>query len=214
MRLWPRLYAIVDAGVASRAGWTPADLARAYLDGGARLLQLRAFGVDPATQLHWCQEIVHLAAPLGARVIVNDRCDLALMAGAAGVHVGQDDLPIEAARRLLGPTAIIGLSTHCDQDARQVDLAVRQPVSYLAIGPVYDTRTKDTGYAAVGLEAVRRTREVAGTRPVVAIGGITLATAPEVVAAGAASVAVISDLLADGDPARRVREYVDALGGP
>ena len=208
VRVWSRLYAIVDAGVAARAGWTPPDLARAYLDGGARVLQLRASGVDPATQLGWCQQIVRLAAPLGARVIVNDRCDLALMAGADGVHLGQTDLPIEAARRLLGPTAVVGLSTH---GARQVDAALRQPVSYLAIGPVYDTRTKHTGYAAVGLEAVVRTRVVAGQRPVVAIGGITLATAPEVVAAGAASVAVIADLLVGGDPARRVRQYVDAL---
>ena len=211
MGVWSRLYAIVDAGVAARAGWTPPDLARAYLDGGARLLQLRASGVDPATQLGWWREVVRLAAPLGARVIVNDRCDLALLAGADGVHLGQDDLPIEAARRLLGPTAVVGLSTH---GAQQVEAAVRQPVSYLAIGPVYDTRTKNTGYAAVGLEAVRRTKVVAGKRPVVAIGGITLATAPDVVAAGAASVAVISDLLAGGDPARRVKDYLDALGGP
>ena len=210
MSVWCRLYAIVDAGVAARAGWTPPDLARAYLDGGARLLQLRASSVDAATQLGWCREIVRLAAPFGARVIVNDRCDLALMVGAAGVHLGQHDLPVEAARRLLGPAALIGVSTH---DAQQVDAAVRQPVSYLAIGPVYDTRTKETGHAAVGLEAVRRTRGVGGTRPVVAIGGITLATAPEVIAAGAASVALITDLLVGGDPARRVREYVDALGG-
>ena len=214
MRVWPRLYAIVDAGVAARAGWTPPDLARAYLDGGARLLQLRASGVDPASQLGWCREIVRLAAPRGARVIVNDRCDLALMAGADGVHLGQRDLPIEAARRLLGSTALIGISTHGDQDAQQLEAAVRQRVSYLAVGPVYDTRTKDTGHATVGLEAVRRTRRVVGTRPVVAIGGITLATAPDVIAAGAASVAVISDLLAGGDPARRVREYLDALGEP
>ncbi len=209
MSVWSRLYAIVDAGVAARAGWTPPDLAQAYLDGGARLVQLRAPGVDAATQLGWCQQIVGLAAPVGARVIVNDRCDLALMAGAGGVHLGQDDLPVEAARRLLGPTALIGLSTH---DDRQVDAAVRQSVSYLAIGPVYATSTKDTGHAAVGIEAVRRTRAAAGERPVVAIGGITLATAPDVIAAGAASVAVISDLLAGGDPARRVRAYLDALG--
>ena len=213
MSVWSRLYAIVDAGVAARAGWTPPDLARAYLDGGARLLQLRAPGVDAATQLGWCREIVRVAAPLGARVIVNDRCDLALMAGADGVHLGQHDLPVEAARRLLGLTAVIGLSTRGDHDAQQVDLAVRQPVSYLAVGPVYDTRTKDTGHAAVGLEAVRRTATRVGDRPVVAIGGITLAIAPAVIAAGAASVAVIADLLVGSDPARRVREYVDALGG-
>jgi len=203
------LYAIVDAGVAARAGWTPPDLARAYLDGGARLLQLRASGLDAATQLDWCQAIVALATPFGARLIMNDRCDLALMGGAAGVHLGQNDLPVPAARRLLGPTAVIGLSTH---DATQVVTAVSLPVSYLAVGPVYDTRTKDTGHAAVGLEAVRRTRSAAGDRPVVAIGGITLATAPGVIAAGAASVAVIADLLEGGDPSRRVREYVDALG--
>ena len=211
MDVWARLYAIVDAGVAARAGWTPPDLARAYLDGGARLLQLRAPGIDAASQLDWCQAIVALATPCGAHLIVNDRCDLALMGGAAGVHLGQDDLPVPAARRLLGPTAVIGLSTH---DAEQVATAVRLPVSYLAVGPVYDTRTKDTGYGAVGLDAVRRTTSAAGDRPVVAIGGITLDTAPDVIAAGARCVAVISDLLVGGDPGRRVREYLDVLGEP
>ncbi len=203
------LYAIVDAAVAVRAGWTPPDLAHACLKGGARLLQLRASGIDAAKQLAWCQRIVQLAAPVGARVIVNDRCDLATMSGADGVHVGQDDLPVEVARAQLGPDAIIGLSTH---DSAQVEAAVRQPVSYLAIGPVYDTGTKDTGYAPVGLAAVRRARAVAGGLPVVAIGGITLTTAAEVIDAGASAVAVISDLVADGDPERRVRAYLDRLG--
>ncbi len=221
MRTWPRLYAIVDAGAAVRAGWRPADLARAYLDGGARLLQLRASGADAATQLGWCREIVTLAAPVGARVIVNDRCDLALMAGADGVHLGQEDLPIKEARRLLGPAALIGLSTHADDadhdpdedtDGDQVGAALQQPLSYLAIGPVYDTRTKNTGRAAIGTATVRRTATRAGHLPVVAIGGITLATAPEVIAAGAAAVAVIADLLAGGDPAARVRAYLDLLG--
>ncbi len=209
MSRWPRLYAIVDAGSASRAGRTPVDLARAYLDGGARLLQLRAPGVDTRTLFEWARDIVALAAPRGARVVVNDRCDVALMSGADGVHVGQDDLPAAAARELLGPAAVVGLSTH---DASQLDDALAQPVSYLAVGPVRDTRTKDTGYAAVGLEAVRRAARAAGSRPVVAIGGITLEAAPAVIAAGAASVAVISDLLAGGDPAGRVRAYLDALG--
>ena len=209
MSAWSRLYAIVDATVAAQAGWTPTDLARAYLDGGARLLQLRAPGVDSATQLGWCGEIVRLAAPVGGRLIVNDRCDLALMAAAGGVHLGQDDLPADEARALLGPAAVIGLSTH---NASQVDAAVRQPVSYLAIGPVYETRTKNTGCAAVGLGAVGRTARAAGGRPVVAIGGITLATAPAVIGAGAASVAVISDLLTGGAPTRRVQSYLEVLG--
>ena len=172
------------------------------------MLQLRAPGIDAVTQLDWCREIVGLAAPLGARVIMNDRCDLALMAGAAGVHLGQHDLPVPVARRLLGPAAVIGLSTH---DATQVATAVRLSVSYLAVGPVYETRTKDTGYGGVGLEGVRRARAAAGDRPVVAIGGITLDTARDVIAAGASSVAVISDLLTRGDPARQVRDYLDAL---
>ena len=206
---WPRLYAIVDAGSATRARATPVDLARAYLDGGARLLQLRAPGVDTRTLFGWSREMVALAAPRGARVVVNDRCDVALMSGADGVHVGQDDLPATAARELLGPAAVVGLSTH---DASQLEDALAQPVSYLAVGPVRGTRTKDTGYAAVGLEAVRRAARAAGSRPVVAIGGITLDTAPAVVEAGAASVAVISDLLAGGDPAARVRAYLDVLG--
>ena len=210
MSRWPRLYAIVDGGSASRAGRTPVDLARAYLDGGARFLQLRAPGIDTGTLVEWTREIVDLAAPRGARVVVNDRCDVALMSGADGVHVGQDDLPAGVARDLLGPAAVLGLSTH---DASQVEAARHQPVSYLAVGPVYDTRTKQTGYAAVGLAAVRQAARAAGDRPVVAIGGITLETAPAVVAAGAASVAVISDLLAGDDPVRRVRAYLDVLDG-
>ena len=209
MSRWPRLYAIVDARSATRAGRTPVDLAGAYLDGGARLVQLRAPGVDTRTQFEWAREIVALAAPRGARIVVNDRCDVALMSGADGVHVGQDDLPATAVRKLLGPAAIVGLSTH---DASQLEDALAQPVSYLAVGPVRDTRTKDTGYAAVGLEAVRRAALAAGGLPVVAIGGITLETAPAVVEAGAASVAVISDLLAGGDPTGRVRTYLDVLG--
>lgn len=137
-------------------------------------------------------------------MIVNDRADLARLSGAAGVHVGQDDLPPAAARGLLGPGAIIGYSTH---SVRQIAQALREPVSYIAIGPVFGTRTKDTGYEAVGLDMVRAARAAAGDMPVVAIGGITLATAASVLAAGATSVAVISDLLAGGDPAARVASY-------
>ena len=210
MSPWPRLYAIVDAGRAARSGWAPVDLARAYLVGGARLLQLRAPGVDTGTLVDWARQIVALAAPRGARVIVNDRCDVALLSGADGVHVGQDDLPASVARELLGPGAVLGLSTH---DAPQVEAALRQPVSYVAVGPVHDTRTKDTGYAPVGLEAVRRAALAAGGLPVVAIGGITLEAAPAVLRAGAASVAVISDLLRGGDPAGRVGAWLEALDG-
>ena len=111
----------------------------------------------------------------------------------------------------MGPEAIIGVSTHDDQ---QVAVTLGKAVNYIATGPVYPTQTKETGYQAVGLEAVRRTVTLAGPCPVVAIGGITLATAPDLIEAGVASVAVISDLLTGGDPERRVRSYIAELGGP
>ena len=208
MSLCSRLYAIVDAGIAGTAGLTPVELATAYLNGGARFLQLRAADVDAAVQLAWCQKVAVLAARVGAQLIVNDRCDVAIASRAVGVHLGQDDLPVGAARRLLGPEAIIGVSTHTDE---QVAVAREQSVSYIATGPVYPTQTKDTGFSAIGLEGVRKTVSLAGGCPVVAIGGITLDTAPQVIEAGATSVAVISDLLSGGDPERRVWRYVEEL---
>ena len=126
------------------------------------------------------------------------------MSGAPGVHVGQEDLPVAAVRALLGPQAMIGYSTHSTE---QIEEAARQAATYIAVGPVFPTRTKDTGYNQVGVrlveEAVRRSRGL----PVVAIGGITLDTAPAVWAAGATSVAIISDLLVGGDPRSRVASY-------
>jgi thiamine-phosphate pyrophosphorylase len=148
-------------------------------------------------------------------VIVNDRVDLTRMAGAAGVHLGQEDLPPDAARRLLGPGAVIGYSTHTIDQIEQA----AEAVSYVAVGPVFGTRTKDTGYDAVGVALVREAVRRAGGRPVVAIGGITLDTAAAVWAAGATSVAVISDLLAGANPSARVDSYnrlasaVPGLGG-
>jgi thiamine-phosphate pyrophosphorylase len=124
------------------------------------------------------------------------------------VRVGQDDLSPAAARRLLGDAAIVGFSTHTLQ---QIDAAVREPVSYVAVGPVFGTQSKDTGYRAVGLELVAAAARIAGTLPVVAIGGITIENASSVIAAGAASVAVISDLLVDRDPEERTRAFLRRL---
>jgi thiamine-phosphate pyrophosphorylase len=124
--------------------------------------------------------------------------------------VGQDDLPPAAVRLVAGPAAMVGLSTHTRE---QCDAALREPIDYVAIGPVFGTGTKATGYDAVGLDVVREAARRTGPgMPLVAIGGITLDRATSVVAAGAQSVAVISDLLATGDPARRVREFLRALG--
>ena len=207
----PKLQAILDVETASRAGWAPADLARAFLDGGARFLQIRAKQFPSGPFLELCDAVVALAAPYEALVIVNDRVDLAQLSGAAGVHVGQDDLPPVAARAQLGADAIVGCSTH---SVEQIDAALREPITYLAVGPIFGTRTKETGYRAVGLELVSTAAARAGERPVVAIGGITLETAPAVIEAGAACVAVISDLLTGSDPSARVREFVRRCGSP
>ena len=136
----------------------------------------------------------------GAQLVVNDRADIARLSGADGVHVGQDDVSVDEARQILG------LSTHTDA---QIAAAARTTATYIAVGPIYGTATKDTGYTARGLDLVRMAATTG--RPVVAIGGITLARAPEVLEAGATSVAVISDLLTDGDPERRVRLFLSRL---
>jgi thiamine-phosphate pyrophosphorylase len=204
------LYAICDADVCAQAGWPLVHFAAACLDGGARLLQIRAKHVGSRELLDVCAQVVERADAYKATVVVNDRADVAAVAGAGGVHLGQDDLPPSAVRHLLAPTAMVGLSTHTPA---QIDAALLEPVTYLAVGPVFGTSTKDTGYASVGRGRVRLAARAAATRgvPLVAIGGITLGRAPEVIAAGAASVAVITDLLATGDPAARVRAYLDAL---
>ena len=206
----PPLYAIVDAGVAAAAGWTLLDLATACLAGGATWLQLRAKSLSGAAFLDVAGAIAARAHASGALIIVNDRADIARLAGADGVHVGQDDLSPAAVRGIAGADAIVGLSTHT---AEQWEAAVREPVSYVAVGPVFGTSTKATGRDAVGLATVREASVCASARglPLVAIGGITLESAPLVIDAGAASVAVIGDLLATGDPKARVRAYVERL---
>jgi len=206
----PILNAIVDVEAAERCGWTPTDLARALLAGGARFLQLRAKGLTGAAFLDTAKAIVELARPFDAMVIVNDRADIARLSGAAGVHVGQEDLSPRAVRQVVGADAVVGLSTHT---VEQLERALDEPVSYVAIGPVFGTTTKHTGYEAIGLErvagAARRT--TARSLPLVAIGGITLERAASVVAAGATSVAVIGDLLATGDPEGQTRNYLRVL---
>ena len=204
----PILTAIVDVDVAERAGWTPLDLACAFLDGGAELIQLRAKRLAAEPFLRLADYIVSLGREYDADIVINDRVDLARLSGAAGVHVGQDDLPPGEARQLLGPDAIIGFSTH---SPAQLAAAVQEPVTYVAVGPVFGTHTKNTGYSPVGLELVRYAAVQSCGLPVVAIGGITLDTAASVVAAGATSVAVITDLLTSGDPTARVRAYLKDL---
>ena len=203
-----RLNAILDAETAAREGWDVTALGEALLAGGARFIQIRAKQMSSAQLLRISDRLVAAGRACGAQIIVNDRVDVAKLSGAAGVHLGQDDIPVADARAMLGPDAIIGYSTHT---VAQIEAALLEPVTYIAVGPVFGTRSKDTGYEAVGLALVREAARRARGLPVAAIGGITLDTAPEVLAAGATSVAVISDLLAGGDPAARTRRFVEAL---
>ena len=206
----PRLCAIVDIEAAGRAGWRPIDLTRAFLNGGAKFLQIRAKSVGGGAFLDTAAEAIELAHAAGAQLIVNDRADVARLAHADGVHVGQDDLAPSQVRSLVGADAVVGLSTHTIE---QIDRALEEPVSYVAIGPVFGSVTKSTGYDRVGLVMVGEAAKRAHARgvPLVAIGGITLMTAPSVIDAGAASVAVIGDLLATGDPEKRTREFLARL---
>jgi thiamine-phosphate pyrophosphorylase len=212
----PTLCAIVDVDAAARAGWRPIDLARAFIAGGARFLQLRAKAMPASELLDTASAIVELAHACGAVALINDRADIARLAGADGVHVGQDDLAPAAVRPLVGEHAIVGLSTHTlAQVEHAVGLAAgpSRAISYVAIGPVFGTTTKATGYERIGLETVREAARRArdGGLPLVAIGGITLESARSVIEAGAHSVAIISDLLRTGDPERRVHEFLARL---
>jgi thiamine-phosphate pyrophosphorylase len=206
------LYVICDVDVCARAGWDPLDFMAACLDAGATLFQIRAKTTSGAAFLDLTEAVLRRAEPFHATLIVNDRADVAMIAGAHGVHVGQDDLPPAGIRAIVGLDLIVGLSTHT---TGQIVAAVQEPVSYIAIGPVFGSGTKDTGYTAVGLS---RVREAAGhahaaAKPVVAIGGITVDRAAEVIEAGADAVAVISGLLTAGDPGRTTRAYLEQAAG-
>ncbi len=200
----PPLNAILDVETAAREGWDVIALGEALLAGGARFVQIRAKQLSSAQLLRISDRLVTAGRACGAQIIVNDRVDVAKLSGAAGVHLGQDDIAVADARAMLGPNAIIGYSTHT---VAQIDAALLEPVTYIAVGPVFGTRSKATGYDAVGVALVEEAVRRAGAVPVVAIGGITLETAPQVLQAGATSVAVISDLLAGGDPKARVAAY-------
>ena len=205
----PPVYAIVDAGLAARHGWTVPDLAAAYLDGGARLLQLRAQGVASGVLEGWCDAVVARASRYGAAILVNDRADIARLCGAAGVHLGQEDLPVEDARTVLGESAVVGLSTHTVGQLRN---ALDEPGDLRRGRSRPCDRHQGYGLSPRWPVVGARRRRFWRPRPRLwAIGGITLERAPDVLAAGAASVAVIGDLLAGGTPAARVRAYVDRL---
>jgi len=200
----PRFYPILDPAAAEAAGIAPLDLARIWVDAGVEIVQFRHKGA-------WNRRAFHLAAALGeivqgagARYIVNDRADVALLIRADGVHLGQDDLPPRAARRLLGEERLVGFSTHNSEQLSSVDA---EPADYLALGPIFATLSKRRPDPQVGLGRLARLRSRT-PKPLAAIGGIRRSNAADVFAAGADSIAVISDLL--DHPARAVREWLEA----
>ncbi|MFL6281305.1 MAG: thiamine phosphate synthase [Vicinamibacterales bacterium] len=201
----PFLYPIIDTALCRSRQIDPVALCDAYLAGGARVLQLREKERSSGEFLSLAEVLVQHADRAGALLIVNDRADIARLSGAAGVHVGQDDLSVADARKVMAQPAIIGISTH---DDRQIDSAIDSNPTYIAVGPVHGTSTKETGYSARGLEFVRRA--AARGRPVVAIGGLTLGNVADAVSAGAVGIAVISDMLT-GDPEARTRAFIARL---
>ena len=205
----PKLYPITDRRL---SGLTHAEQVARLCEGGATFVQLREKHLSPREFYAEVSEALRVARRFGARVIVNDRVDVALATGADGVHVGQDDVPPGAVRSLLGEEKIIGFSTHGVEQAIE---AARLPVDYVAIGPVFDTSSKEKPDPSVGLEGVRRVRAAVGRAvKLVAIGGITAESAPSVLEAGADSVAVIGALLDTSEPAeitRRTRDFLARL---
>jgi thiamine-phosphate pyrophosphorylase len=195
--------------VCAAAGRATHDVARALLSAGASVIQLRCKSLASGAFLDLANRILDDTRAAGALLIVNDRADVAALSGADGLHVGQDDLSPADARSVIGATPVLGLSTHTKE---QWEGAVLEPISYMAIGPAFATGTKETGYSAVGLGVIGVASAAAAARglPTVAIGGITLENAASVIAAGAASVAVISDLL-KGDPESRCRAFLRVL---
>ncbi len=203
----PKLYPITDRRL---SGLSHAGQVARLIEGGATFIQLREKHLSPREFYREAEEALRVARERGVRLIINDRADIALALGADGVHLGQDDMPPEAARSLLGDAAFIGFSTH---NVEQAIAAARMPVDYVAVGPIFATGSKDNPDPIVGLEGLRRVREAIGPLPLVAIGGVTRENAPTVLAAGADSVAVISALLTHEDPPEITRLTRDFLAG-
>lgn len=182
-----KLYAITDTQLSN---CSHAEIVSRLLAGGAKLIQLRDKEASAKDLLDAARECLTLTRAAGATLIINDRVDVVLATGADGVHLGQEDLTVAEARALLGPEKLIGISTH---SLAQVEAALTTSANYIAIGPIFSTTTKANPDPVVGLELLRQARALTSL-PLVAIGGITLAAAPEVIAAGANSLAVISAL--------------------
>ncbi len=195
----PRLYAVADASFGN-----PVELAKSLFEGGIRFLQVRNKRGSSHDLLNQVESILRFA-PADARVIVNDRVDIALISEVAGVHLGQSDLSPTAARQILGPEKIIGFSTHNMEQALTAD---SMPVDYIAVGPIFSTSTKENPDPVVGQEELEKIRNKI-FKPIVAIGGITYENGSGVWATGVEAVAVIRDLLNSENIVSRTRQWIE-----
>jgi thiamine-phosphate pyrophosphorylase len=187
----PRVYPITDTEL---SGLSHAEQVGRLIAGGATLIQLRDKHAAPRDFYRQAEAALQIAREHNVRLIINDRVDVALALGADGVHLGQTDMTVDAARRLLGQRVILGISTH---NLAQAEMAANMPVDYVAFGPIFKTSTKENPDPIAGLDALRAVRTIAGALPVVAIGGITLANTEEVWKAGADAVSSIAALVSE-----------------
>ncbi|MEQ1886540.1 MAG: thiamine phosphate synthase [Bryobacteraceae bacterium] len=203
----PRLYPILDSGVAQSRGCDVLRAAKELIEAGVQILQFRHKGFFSREVFTQTEQLAVLCRNARIPFVINDRADLAVLMGA-WLHLGQDDLSPTAARRITGPDAIIGFSTH---NEAQLRAAAEEPVDYLALGPVFGTASKQNPDPMVGLEELRRLRPLTN-RQLVAIGGITRENAHAVLDAGADSIALIGDLFPqDGSVRGRAKEWMEIL---
>ena len=200
--VFPRLYAIIDPTLLTIS---ERDLAETLAGSGVELIQYRNKVASPRQFFEIARQLSSALAPRGVRLIVNDRPDIALLCGAGGVHVGQEDLSVEEARAVCGSDRWVGISTHT---LEQLAAADRTSADYIAFGPIFPTTTKNNPDPVVGTELLRAARGMT-KKPLVAIGGITLERAAEVYRAGADSLAVIRDLICAANPGARARAYLE-----
>jgi thiamine-phosphate pyrophosphorylase len=201
-----RVYPITDQHL---SGLSHPEQIKILSDSGAHLVQLREKIDSPAKFYNEAEAALHVARERGVALIINDRVDIAMALQVDGVHLGQEDLPPGVVRRMLGPRAIIGFSTH---NLQQAQLAARMPIDYLAIGPIFTTATKISSNPAVGLKNLMLVRQALGALPLVAIGGITAENMGAVLNAGADAVALISDLwTATKQPNQKIQQLLQSF---
>ena len=204
-RGFPRLYPIlVPSRIGNGSLAEVCDFVRELTAGGATLIQLRE-KLAPAREILRLTRELRRILPPGVALILNDRADIAVAAETDGVHIGQDDIPADATRKIIGSDRILGLSTH---NSEQVEAADRVPADYLAIGPVFSTLSKDNSDPVIGLDGVRKARPLT-QKPLMAIGGITVQNCRSVIEAGADSAAVISELITN--PRKRTEEFLQKM---